>query len=172
MKKLIIYAVLCIIAFSYNVEAQNYKYPMGGSNTADTLVSNTADTTLIFNLWYSTTTRKPGRPCFEVYTTVLHSPTTHDSLEIELWVTSRSISNTNAGKDDNGWMYLCTYNSWEQADPEEDGALSNDADFIIVADTLNYISSLYAHLILKYVGGEAGDSTVYIIYYNSDRGKE
>jgi len=165
VKKLLL--VFAVLLFFGTADAQFYSYSMGGDNTADTLVASTADTTDAFNLWYSTSVRRPGDPCFEVYLTICgDATTTHDSLEAELWVTSRE----NLAKDGNGWMFVKTYNSWSMGDFAGDVILTNAEDFLIVADTLKYIPCKYARLIFDFIGGGAADSTTYIVYYTADRG--
>lgn len=168
MRKLLTLLLIFII-YAGTSYGQLYIYSMGNNaGVSDTLVGNTPDTTGIFNLYKSSVTKRPGDPTFEVYMTALGTNTTHSILECELWVTSKA----NSAKDANGWMYVKTYYSYDMGDWNDDMILTSGEDFIIVADTLNYIASPYARMICKFVDGVPADSTLYIIYYTADRGAQ
>jgi hypothetical protein len=149
------------------VQAQHYSYSMGGTGTADTLIGNVNDTTNVFSLYVSDNTPRPGDPCFEVYFTELTDMSTLDSVQAQLWVTDRP----NLARSGNGWMYVTTYNLYTFGNSDADGATDADEDMLIVADTLEYIPCRYARIVLTCVGGAAGDSAAYIIYFVGDKSK-
>jgi hypothetical protein len=146
---------------------QHYRYPMGGSATADTLVASTNDTTGIFNLYSSDNAPRPGDPCFEVYFTDIGTNTTHDSCRAYLWVTDTP----NLAKDGNGWMYIAKFDLYDISDYDADGIGASNDDMIIIADTLEYYSVRYARFILDMIGGGAADSSSYLIYFVADKSR-
>jgi hypothetical protein len=146
---------------------QHYSYSMGGSSTTDTLVASTADTTGIFNLYASDNTPRPGDPCFIIALTDIGTNTTHDSLEVDLWVTDTP----NLAKDGDGWTYVTEYRCYLLSDYDKDSVMTNNDDILIIADTLEYIPLRYARLILDFYGGGAADSTSYIVTFVGDKSR-
>lgn len=148
--------------------SQHYRYNMGGSSTADTLVSTTRDTTGVFNLWASDNIRRPGDPCFFfALQNIGTANTLHDSLSIHLYVTNTP----NISKADYRWCFVDSF----QVASLPCGTLTDDESFYLPADSMAVmkgISFRYARMILYFISAAdaSADSTLYHIQYTGDRG--
>jgi len=163
--------ILCVLLWAGTACAQDYvDYPVTTEATVDTMIGNAADTSEAINLYYKDTQARPVDPTFYFYRTDIGSNTKLDSLFCELYIAEHEdADNPTTGKASAYWFFVKRYNTYSLGC----GVLAANEPWVIVADTLNYLTAKYARWVISSAntgGGLAADSMAWRTVFHGERG--